>query len=268
MKKNVLVGLLVILLTFGFISCDNGDDSETSFIAVSDIINVPITMALGSTLTLNGAVEPSNATNHSITWTIKNAFDTGAVINGNHLSVTGLGTEWGLVIATATIFNGIDANTSFSKDFELWISRYNTETKTLYLTYHGADDWGYMWMTENNLFLKDFYDGQIKENTSYTINIKGTLNTDLNYLFLELTGFISGSNFTFSNNGFYNHNISEGEVDLIYEIHTITDFQSNSDDSIAAKLTSYYSWDSDPDMKMGIVKAIISNFSMKIDEIE
>jgi len=86
----------------------------SGFVAVTGITGVPITGAVG-TLALTGTVEPSNATNKTISWSVKNEGNTGAKINGSALTATSSGT----VTVTATIANGKATGTPYTKDFDI-----------------------------------------------------------------------------------------------------------------------------------------------------
>ena len=84
---------------------------------VLDITGVPSLTTAGTTLTLAGTVEPDNASNQTITWSVKDAGDTGATISGSTLSTPNAGT----VVVTATIVDGKSAGTPFTKDFTITV---------------------------------------------------------------------------------------------------------------------------------------------------
>ena len=96
MRKYKLLSIFVItvilLLSFIFVNCDIlGDDIETrrerarnaKYIPVKDITGVPTLITAGVPLTLAGNVEPQNATNKDIIFSVHEAGDTGAVITEN-----------------------------------------------------------------------------------------------------------------------------------------------------------------------------------------
>ena len=87
------------------------------FVPVESITSVPGSGNVG-TLTLSGTVNPENASNKNIVWSVKTAGNTGAEINGNILTTN----ETGTVTVTATIVNGTAAGTNFSDDFEITIN--------------------------------------------------------------------------------------------------------------------------------------------------
>jgi uncharacterized protein YjdB len=93
------------------------------FVPVTDIIGVPTTATAGITLTLTGTVEPSDATNKSIIWSVADAGGTGATLTGDMLNMTSEGT----VVVRATIINGT-ASGNYTQDFHIEVSRQDPET--------------------------------------------------------------------------------------------------------------------------------------------
>ncbi|MCL2032223.1 MAG: hypothetical protein FWH45_00050 [Methanomassiliicoccaceae archaeon] len=92
--------------------------SATILVPVTDITGVPSTATVGTPLTLAGTVVPSNATNQTIVWSVKDAGMTGASISGNVLSAAASGT----VVVTATIANGSALGVNFTKDFTISVA--------------------------------------------------------------------------------------------------------------------------------------------------
>ncbi|MCL2679555.1 MAG: hypothetical protein FWF18_04655, partial [Dehalococcoidia bacterium] len=93
------------------------------FIPVTGITGLPTTATPGVPLTLSGTVQPSNATNTDIVWSILNAGGTGATLTDNLLTVTSAGT----VSLKATIFGGFemvsagdDHTAAIGRDGTLW----------------------------------------------------------------------------------------------------------------------------------------------------
>ncbi|MCL2032967.1 MAG: hypothetical protein FWG96_06865 [Methanomassiliicoccaceae archaeon] len=80
---------------------------------VTNITGVPLTATAGIPLTLTGTVVPSEVAYKTITWSVKSAGTTGAIISGNVLSVAATGT----VVVTAIVANGISPGVDFVKDF-------------------------------------------------------------------------------------------------------------------------------------------------------
>lgn len=95
-----------------------GQDLIPVIVPVTDISGIDVTATEGTDLVLTATVTPSNSTYNSIVWSIKNAGSTGAVLNGNTLSTTSAGT----MIVTATIENGITANTPYTQDFTITVN--------------------------------------------------------------------------------------------------------------------------------------------------
>ena len=85
------------------------------FVPVTNITGVPSSKTVEADLTLTGKAVPSEATNKTITWKVKDAGGTGAKIIKNKLSTALPGT----VIITATIMDGIAMNEDFTMDFQI-----------------------------------------------------------------------------------------------------------------------------------------------------
>lgn len=90
---------------------------EIVFGTVSSITNVPSTGGPGVPLTLSGTVNPPEATNTTIKWSVKNSGLTGATISENILTADSEGT----VTVTATIISGAAPGTNYVQDFEIEI---------------------------------------------------------------------------------------------------------------------------------------------------
>jgi hypothetical protein len=126
MKKKLTVVLLVCM-TVLFAGCNgDGDPKEgPRFVAVTDITGVLLTVAATEENTLTGRVEPDNATNKTITWSVKSAGTTGAVITGNKLKATAAGS----ITVTATVAKGRSGG-SFTKDFPITVTAVDALVKT------------------------------------------------------------------------------------------------------------------------------------------
>lgn len=87
------------------------------YVAVKSIADsIPKNMLVNETITLQGTVEPDNATNRGITWSVLDKGATGATLtSGNKLKVTAAGT----VKVRATVINGKTATTNFTKDYSI-----------------------------------------------------------------------------------------------------------------------------------------------------
>jgi len=93
------------------------------FVTVGDIIiNISLTATAGEPLTLTATIEPSNATNKTIVWSVKDAGSTGATIdNGINpivLNTTGAGTA----VITASIADGLAEGKPYTKDFSITVT--------------------------------------------------------------------------------------------------------------------------------------------------
>jgi endo-1,4-beta-xylanase len=73
------------------------------YVPVSQIVGVPLYATIGIPLTLTGTIEPANATNQTIVWSIDHAGTTGATLNGNVLTAPSVG----YVRLLATITGGL-----------------------------------------------------------------------------------------------------------------------------------------------------------------
>jgi len=89
-----------------------------AFTAVTDITGVPAAATAGIPLALTGTAVPNDATNKTITWTVKSAGTTGATIIGSMLHTTASGTA----TVTATIANGTAQGAAYVKDFVIIVS--------------------------------------------------------------------------------------------------------------------------------------------------
>jgi len=95
----------------------------STFVAVSNITNLPNAATVGEPLILTGKVIPEDATNQTITWSIESVGTTGATISGNTFTATGIGTAK----VKATIANGIAEGEDYTQIFEITVSK-STQT--------------------------------------------------------------------------------------------------------------------------------------------
>ena len=100
-RKTTSLVVLITLIT-GLMFVTPAAASEP-FEPVTDIVGLPTQAIPGEPLTLTGTVLPTDATNQTITWSVKDAGATGATITGNTLYTTKAGT----VVITATIKDGL-----------------------------------------------------------------------------------------------------------------------------------------------------------------
>jgi len=112
----------------------NGETSEP-YVAVTSITGVPSTVMTNEELTLTGTVNPSNATNKTITWTIKDQSGTNSILNGNKL----IAAKDGTVKVTATITNGKTENINYMQDFDITVTQYVGITHTVTFNLNGGN---------------------------------------------------------------------------------------------------------------------------------
>ena len=93
--------------------------AEPQIIPVSSITDVPTETAVGLPLSLAGTINPSDAENKSIIWTIVDSGSTGAILAGSNVLVA---TAEGTVIVRATILNGIARDIDYQQDFTITIN--------------------------------------------------------------------------------------------------------------------------------------------------
>ena len=126
---NILItpnsGIVEVLATI-VNGIDSGEDftklftiTVAQFVPVTDITGVSSTASIGVPRTLTGVVEPNNASNKTIVWSIESAGTTGATISGGDtLNATATGT----VEVLATIVNGTDSGVNFTKSFTITVN--------------------------------------------------------------------------------------------------------------------------------------------------
>lgn len=88
------------------------------FYAVENIKSVPNTTVAGTPLNLTAIIEPANATNQTIVWSVAHVGTTGASITGNTLNTTSAGTAQ----ITATITDGAAPGTPYTKTFTITVT--------------------------------------------------------------------------------------------------------------------------------------------------
>ena len=127
--KHVFFGTTItalMLFAMMFSACPFGEDLEKlrqkkatdTFVPVTDITGVPAVAVVGTSLTLSGMVAPSNATNHTIAWSVQSAGTTGATISGSTLNTTAAGTA----VITASIANGSTLDTPYTQNFSITVN--------------------------------------------------------------------------------------------------------------------------------------------------
>jgi hypothetical protein len=117
-KCFVTIAALITAAGLALTGCSNPSGGERDpFVPVTTITGLPSTATAGTPLTLAGTVEPSNATNQAIVWSVENPGTTGAAINGNVLTATAAGT----VVVLATVVNG-GGSGDYTHNFPITVS--------------------------------------------------------------------------------------------------------------------------------------------------
>jgi uncharacterized protein YjdB len=93
-------------------------DAPAGFVPVTAISGVPTAAVAGEALTLTGTVQPSDATNTAITWSLKDAGDTGATLSGATLETTAPG----VAVVTATVVHGASPTSDYTQDFAITVA--------------------------------------------------------------------------------------------------------------------------------------------------
>ena len=109
MKRKLLSIVLVLALVVGLfagMSAAASAAGDSDFVPVTDITDGPYEFAVGVPLFLGGTVEPANATNKDIVWSVTDDGGTGATISGNILDTVDNGTGASPITLTATIKEG------------------------------------------------------------------------------------------------------------------------------------------------------------------
>ena len=147
-KKGKFRGFWVIIALTAVIGFMVGCDSPTNpgstnpgkgggFVAVSSITDVPTSSTMGY-LTLYGTVNPSDATNQTIVWSVYYPGTTGAIVSRDTLTTTAAGT----VTVTATIANGLAKGADYMQNFTITINPAdsNPSAITYEVTQIGGED--------------------------------------------------------------------------------------------------------------------------------
>lgn len=148
---------------------------------VTDITGVPTDITVGYELALSGSnyptVVPSDATNKTITWSVKNQNSTNAAINDSKFKATSAGTA----TITATITNGT-ATGNYTKDFTITVHKaptisYDTSNRSLTVSLPEEVVTGYG--NSSNItevtggYLEVFYNGSSVYNSGTTYQSSG-----------------------------------------------------------------------------------------------
>ena len=137
-------------------------NKEGDFVPVLEISDVPTEALIDNPLTLTATILPSNATNQTVVWTVKNAGTTGAnITGGNMLTAIAAGT----VTVTATIANGATQSTPFTRDFTVSVNSLDGRIEALYQEIEPLADAVLLSENPNWTALTELYKdrGEIKE---------------------------------------------------------------------------------------------------------
>ena len=115
----IFLAAVVVAVVASSIGCPIDEllnEGGDTFVPVTEITGVPTNETVG-TVTLTGTVDPSKATNKTISWSVKDAGTTGGstVTGKNKVTVTAPGT----LKVTATIENGKAQGKDFTQDFSI-----------------------------------------------------------------------------------------------------------------------------------------------------
>ncbi|MCL2067227.1 MAG: hypothetical protein FWG99_07150 [Treponema sp.] len=118
--NRIYSGFALIFCLLIAAGCESPAGNSSKFVAVSNISSVANSTEAGVPLALNGTVNPANATNKSIVWTVSvnDNGSTGVSISGNILNTT----AGGMAIIRATIANGSAQGIAFTKDFYITVN--------------------------------------------------------------------------------------------------------------------------------------------------
>jgi len=117
-QANTFINLLGGVFGMDYIQSSNATQlllTILQLVPVTDIIDVPAEIPIGTPLTLTATVIPSNATNQTIIWSLANDGGTNSTITGATLTATASG----IATIRATIINGTAVGTNFVKEFQI-----------------------------------------------------------------------------------------------------------------------------------------------------
>jgi hypothetical protein len=113
-RKTVFKSVVAVILTAFFFAM-TGCELDPFFVRVVHIEGVPDTGTAGTPLALTATIRPAFASNKDIIWSVKDAGNTGADINGNILNAA----AGGAVTIRAIIANGIAEGKEYAQDFNI-----------------------------------------------------------------------------------------------------------------------------------------------------
>ena len=112
MKKNIII-LIALFFVFGCKNPAKKIIESDGFIEVKSISGVPTTAYVDIPLQMTGTVEPENAVNTEIEWSVKNAGDTGAEFDGDAI----IAKAAGILTLSARVASGLGDGIDFTRDF-------------------------------------------------------------------------------------------------------------------------------------------------------
>jgi len=116
MSKNWRLYLLFALFA-ALLVIMAGCGPDPFFVSVMSIEDVPETGTVGKPLTLTARIKPGFASKSAVTWLVRDAGATGAVVNGNVLTTDATGT----VLLRAAVINGMADGRDYTQDFKIVI---------------------------------------------------------------------------------------------------------------------------------------------------
>jgi len=183
MKKMLILGMTILILSLAFVACDPNDNpggnNNTGGGAKDIKLEGSDELPLGATFDLSVAkffIDSEEVADVTITWAIKDAKGTGATVDGTTLYANefGIGTNWGEVVLTATA-----VGQDFTKDFTFYLKRWNPTTKTAYLTAVKGSGYG-AWETGDAILISSVVNSfTLAANTVYTVAVTGTVTGEL-----------------------------------------------------------------------------------------
>ena len=152
MRSRAIIALATVIGLMA--GCDNPVNTVGGgFVAVSSITNIPTSGTVGD-IPLYGTVNPPEATNQTIAWSVVSEGTTGASISRNTLTTTAAGT----VTVRATIVNGLTQRTNYTQDFDITIY---SDVTPFAITYTVTQDGGVDGETDSTGIIFTFNDDSV-----------------------------------------------------------------------------------------------------------
>jgi len=116
--KEVVGAFAALFTSEPVFTMEPGTQQPPSHVPVTSITGVPTMATAGKPLYLTGVVNPNNAKNKNIAWSIKSPGNTNATIAGSILNAPSAGN----VIIAANIANGATAVTNYKEEFNISVN--------------------------------------------------------------------------------------------------------------------------------------------------